>query len=376
MGRSHPGLVHEQEAHVGLSVPSRLSALLLVASVACTPAVNAGQPAAPEPPVGKPGTQLMSPPPACKCPRVSPLAPVAPSTSAASSACSQLPLDVQRELRPIIVREVRSQDEKLDVQVDFPCSPLAEPLAGIVGLQVYGHGGSTRVVQLEPRPGKSWSLRMLRVRPDDVKTTAAAPSPVEASSAQLPESALAAVSSRARAALAARITARRKPPPPGQVDLGPIETSDRLLLLELRLRDGQGTHLERTFAGYVGNLDAIDRVPVQLAWQSLAAALPESPPTRAVEEADRALLRAVWSDRAVRPWYAEQGLLALATGAGSPELLPHLVAALDSEQPYLRELAVTALAAVTGWDARFDAAGAPRPLDAVVAEYRHECTRP
>jgi hypothetical protein len=39
-------------------------------------------------------------------------------------------------------------------------------------------------------------------------------------------------------------------------------------------------------------------------------------------------------------------------------------------------LAVAALAGITGWDARFDAEGKPRPWPAVLADYKRECAVP
>lgn len=173
-------------------------------------------------------------------------------------------------------------------------------------------------------------------------------------------------------ALAARISTQREPPPSGEIDLAPIETSDNVSSTELRLRDRRGGELRASWDGHVDNERAAERVPIQFAWQVLAALLPDATVNTA-DPADRALLQEVWVEHASRSWYAEQGLLALASGAGSPELIPYLVTALDSELPRTQELSVAALAAITGWDARRDATGSLRPLPEVVADYRREC---
>jgi hypothetical protein len=273
-------------------------------------------------------------------------------------------------------REVRGNDAKLEVRVDFQCSPVAEVPAEILALHVSGHGGSTRIVHLERLPDHHFALRMLRAHPDEIDGSGApGPSSVEFARATLAERPLLPAFERMRVALAARIGTQREPPPSGQVDLAPIETSDSTFLIELRLQDRAGGELRASWDGHVDNERAAERVPVQFAWQALAVLLPEATVNTA-EPADRALLREVWSQQTSRSWYAEQGLLALASEAGSPELIPYLVSALDSELPRTQELSVAALAAITGWDARRDATGSPRSLPEVVADYRRECAAP
>lgn len=304
------------------------------------------------------------------------MSPSAWSAVKPGGACHSLPLALQRELASSMEREVRGKDAKLDVRVDFQCSPVAEVPAEILALHVSGHGGSTRIVQLERLPDHHFALRMLRAHPDGIASSGApGPSSVEFTRATLAEQPLLAAFERMRVALAARIGTQREPPPSGDVDLAPIETSDSTFLIELRSRDRAGGELRASWDGYVDNVRAVERVPVQFAWQALAVLLPEATGNTA-EAADRALLREVWSEHTSRSWYAEQGLLALASGAGSPELIPYLVSALDSELPRTQELSVAALAAITGWDARLDATGSPRPLPEVVADYRRECAAP
>jgi hypothetical protein len=291
-------------------------------------------------------------------------------------ACHSLPRALQRDLASSMEREVRGGDPKLDVRVEFQCSPLAEVPSEIIALHVSGHGGSTRVMQLERLPDHRFALRMLRAHPHEIDASAApGASAVEFARATLAERPLLAAFESMRVALAARISTQREPPPSGQVDLAPIETSDNMFLIELRLRDRAGGELRACWDGHVDNESATERVPVQFAWQALAALLPAGTVSTA-DAADRALLREVWSEKALRSWYAEQGLLALASGAGSPELIPYLVSALDSELPQTQALSVATLAAITGWDARRDSTGSTRPLPEVAADYRRECAAP
>jgi hypothetical protein len=110
-----------------------------------------------------------------------------------------------------------------------------------------------------------------------------------------------------------------------------------------------------------------------MAWQALTEMAPAETPRGTVEAADRELLLRVWKQASKRPWYAEQALLTMATAAGSPALIEQIVPSLESDLPRTRELAVAALAAITGWDARLDSQGLPRALPEVVDEYRREC---
>jgi hypothetical protein len=360
--------------------PVLLAAPWLLAVAACAPSSAR----APSPVVSAPPSQAPARGPtagaARKCPRIDPAPAAVRPPARPGGACHSLPFALQRELTSSMEREVRGSDAKLDVRVEFQCSPVAEVPAEILALHVSGHGGSTRVVQLQRLPDYRFALRILRAHPDEIDASAAADaapgaSSVEFARATLAERPLLAAFERMSAALAARVSTQRESPPSGQVALAPIETSDNKFLIELRLRDRTGGEIRAFWDGHVDNERAAERVPVQFAWQALAVLLPEATVNTA-EAADRALLREVWSEHASRSWYAEQGLLALASEAGSPELIPYLVSALDSELPRTQELSVAALAAITGWDARRDATGSPRPLPEVVADYRRECAAP
>jgi len=332
------------------------------------------------PPASEPG-EVPRVPESTPAPKVSrcvalPWPEAAPGTQSAASGCHELPVDTQREVGAVLEREVRGRDDGLVVKVDFPCTAIEPTPASIVGVRVAGHGGATRVVEIKRANDGRFVIRTMKAVPrlfDD--KTLSTPSPTFSQS-ELPEAVVMGAFVRIRTALAARVVTERKPLPANQVGLGPIELSDDLKLIEIRLRDARGVAVDRRYAGYVGNVKANERVPVQLAWQALEAVLPAATPRDSADSNDRVLLRTIWAGSASTTWYGEQGLLALATSAGSQELITPITRALGNPSPFTRGLAVSALAAITGWDARRDESGAVRPLEAVVADYQRECARP
>jgi hypothetical protein len=73
------------------------------------------------------------------------------------------------------------------------------------------------------------------------------------------------------------------------------------------------------------------------------------------------------------PGWVRELYLVLAARLGSAPLIPMLVEVARQNQHGQAELAVTALAAITGWDARFDAQHSPRPSADVAEDYEREC---
>ena len=306
-----------------------------------------------------------------------------PSPAAASTqpvrvapGCHELSIDHQRNIGATLEREVRGRDEGLIVKVDFPCSPIDENPASMAAVWVAGHGGATRVVEIKRSERDRFVARTMEAVPRTFDATNLAGPRSNFSRVEVPEAEVTRAFDRIRTALAARVVTERRPVPGDQIALGPIAISDDLTLVEVRLRDMRGVEFDRHYAGYVGNVDANERVPVQLAWQALEAVLPAATPRDSADSNDRVLLRTIWAGSASTTWYGEQGLLALATSAGSQELITPITRALGNPSPFTRGLAVSALAAITGWDARRDESGAVRPLEAVVADYQRECARP
>jgi len=75
------------------------------------------------------------------------------------------------------------------------------------------------------------------------------------------------------------------------------------------------------------------------------------------------------------PGWLRELYLGLATDYGSLELAPALARLAEHAPAGEQVLAVNALAALTGWDERFDAAGNPREVSVVAAAYAAECAR-
>ncbi len=101
--------------------------------------------------------------------------------------------------------------------------------------------------------------------------------------------------------------------------------------------------------------------------------------------ADQAMLEKFWlrhadhlvTDPDQRWWWVEERLLGLAGTCPLPPLRTQLFAIVtrpisekDSSLTRSRLAAITALAQATGRDFRFDAAGQPRPIEDIIADYR------
>jgi hypothetical protein len=283
-----------------------------------------------------------------------------------------LPKALEHEVSLALTQEIRKIDEPHAFRVEFSCSPIAvQPLA-VEGLEVFGHAGIASVVGVQQTNAEGRAVkRTIRVK----LGSAGAQSRVEFSREEIEASRAGRALDSVRAALAARIH-EVSPPSSDGTGSESMTMSTSLLLRELYMSDARGGHAERAYAGYVGSFRAFERVPVAVAWRALAAMAPSEAPPETVEEADRQLLQRVWQRTSARPWYAEQALLGMAAVAGSPDLIDRIVPALGSDLPRTQELAVSALAAITGWDARIDVDGRDRPLSDVVRDYRRECSPP
>ena len=74
------------------------------------------------------------------------------------------------------------------------------------------------------------------------------------------------------------------------------------------------------------------------------------------------------------PWLREL-YLGLAARVGEPQLVPSILESALHGPKRQQELAIDALAAITGWDRRLDPEGRPRDLADVAREYAAECAR-
>ncbi len=136
----------------------------------------------------------------------------------------------------------------------------------------------------------------------------------------------------------------------------------------------------RSYLGPRSSRAQAEYLPLELAFESLTrvdGALAFEPPAASPPQDE---LRSLFdtSFRATferAPVWLRELYLSLAPRFGSLGLAPQLAAlAVGGAEPE-RVLAVNALAAVTGWDARFDEQGRPRDVPAAAALYAAECAR-
>lgn len=264
-------------------------------------------------------------------------------------------------------------DDPAGYRIQFACSPVtAQPLTAM-GIEVFGHGGAARLVGLSADGNGGVSLRTIRVLGNVDESQTDTTSKVTFHRSLVDASRGNHALDTMRAALVASIH-KGAPSNNGSPSESMTMTTSRVSL-ELYLRDAAGGHVGRAYSGYAGSFRAVERVPVSVAWQALTDLAPVEASQDTAEPLDRDLLFKVWSQTRQRPWFAERALLQMAKAAGSPRLIPLIVPALDSDEPQMQQLAVAALAAITGWDARRDANGVERPWPDVVSDYARECSR-
>jgi hypothetical protein len=242
-----------------------------------------------------------------------------------------------------------------------------------MGIEVLGHGGAARVVGLSTGGNGGLTLRSMSTQADPGSRDGADAKVIFQHSSVEPLRAHHTIDT-IRAALASTIvkgTPSTKDDPPSEA----MTMTTARLSIEIYLHDAAGARAERAYSGYFGSFRAAERMPVGVAWQALSSGMTSATGAQSTpEDADRELLLRVWSKTRQRPWFAERALLQMAAVAGSPPLVPLIVPALSSEAPRMQQLAVAALAAISGWDARRDANGNERPWAEVVADYKRECS--
>ncbi|HKP64949.1 MAG TPA: hypothetical protein VJV78_49790 [Polyangiales bacterium] len=144
----------------------------------------------------------------------------------------------------------------------------------------------------------------------------------------------------------------------------------------LQLEELTLARFERSYTGEAESLAQKDYLPVELAGKPLLAAVPPAAFGAVVSDDHRRLLRErMLASFDAAPHWLRELYLVLATQLGSPELITKLLEVAHAGPDAQRVLAVSALAVITGWDARLDAQGEPRPISTVAADYVQECSR-
>lgn len=367
-------------------------------------------PEAPEPPRMQPGIPDEPAPtkapasasgPACTWPLVEPHRLPAIEPPPETIECRPAP---GRKRKAELARAAREawmwkwpEHEQLDVT--HGCDRLGAELSTVIFDSSSGHGGSLELVRLDHRDDGDWDVtwidyndRLGRPAPVEGDPWAAeAPGGVTLRRGTLPAARVDPMLRRAREALALGLVEEEPPPRPGFLSGGSFSSNN--FHAGMRLVDTAGHGIERWFGGYRSSSDDQDqRVALELAaaevWTvlgddaivaGLAEVGPEDPAIREL------LAGAFWAAQARNAeygaWWVRERLFALVPALGEPELVPALLDAVrtrageSASGERTRASAINAIAALVGFDARYDAQGKPRPVEVVATEVLAACAR-
>ncbi|HEU4409733.1 MAG TPA: hypothetical protein VFS43_31050 [Polyangiaceae bacterium] len=337
--------------------------------VAATPA--AGRAAA----QGARASRCVLPPPAAVPPE---------SPASVAGRCRPPSAEAKAPVRARLLRAFEREHDGSRVDVWFGCDRLGPEVDEIVFERGSGHGGSLELWRLrrarEGRPRYELlglGAQAYHVRPGE---PAAQAFRGEVDAGRV-EAALPSV----RAALVALPREIEAPPPPGYLIRGMrYVTSSNDVHVSVELRDAAGARLERSFTGYGGSSGQEEHLPMSIAGEALSAIVDGAGAEAAsVDEEARAffagrLRRAAASEPY---WWVGERLALLAASFGSAAALGPLLSmarapAGDASVERSRGLALDALAALSGWDARRGEGGVRRPDGQAAEAYAEACGPP
>ena len=276
------------------------------------------------------------------------------------------------------VEEARAQS-RARARVTFICTPIA-PGNGTLhvdGLRAHGHGGNAVLVSLELARDGAGDVRSVRLTPERSPVLGAPPPLLGVARAHVDAERARKALSLVRAALGARIEIDLPAPVAGQTQSVSVRATTHHEHIELAIRGADAPGASDYWEGYVNSLDEQKRAPLDIAWKALADLLPTTFTTDAPASEDKLLFSRVWKSGTRRGDWVDDALLGFAASLGDAGIAPSATAALGSPHVHTKILAVNALAAATGRDVRRNAAGKPRPLADVVADYqRGQGTKP
>ncbi len=265
--------------------------------------------------------------------------------------------------------------------VDFRCDPVRGMPGEIVIETGSGHGQTlvlwrlTRTNPDQPYRAQGISFRWARGGYTEYSYSIAEDFELLLAHGEVARSAIDPHLERSRTAVAAILHEIDLIPPPGAGFgmRGRFSTADTHWLIRFADRDGA---LERSYTGYMGSRAQSDLLPLQLAHEPLDKATSKIPWESGVPTDED---RAFFVDRFLatfgpdQGWWVRERFLALASRLGSVELIPALLGAAAKTEWREPVQAINALAAITGWDIRYDDQGKPRPPADVAREYASEC---
>lgn len=307
------------------------------------------------------------PPPPADPPRCLVEAPPPSPPPAPPGPCADLPAALRPRVEALLARDFRPSVPGARLEVRFECDPLSAPFE-LVHESGRGHASHLTLTRLRWREKKIEALR-LRGAPE-----------LSVERGELARGALDLVLPELRALALAQLAERR---PPDATRASGYGSSDSWFGL-LRLRDLEGRAVERGFAGADASATQLESLPVRAIGERLDEALDKVAWQAGPVDPD---VRAFFVERSLaaspqhRTWWIRERLVALAPAAGTPALVPSLIAAAtdsatDASAARTRGLALAALAALTGFDARQDAHGAPRSEAEAAAAYAAACPTP
>lgn len=344
-------------------VPSLVGLLLC----ACAPKPAPAPPPEPTPPpvvaAPEPAPAPAEPEPPLPTCRVAPL-PAAAAAAPPPTACVAPPAALRKRLGAELVRAYKPTASGARAVATFDCDPLAAT-AELVYETGIGHGHRLQLTRLRWQGDRLVGLRMHGSSEFVVERV------------ELAAKALAKLLPELRALALVKLTEEVPKDATGMSAYG----SSHSWHARVRLVDAAGRAVERSFTDYDSSDTQLAAIPVDALDKRIHRALEELEWRPAALDDDA---RAFFVDRylAAGPgqakWWIREHLVELAAVAGTPALVPSLVALAqpareDASALRTRTQALAALAVLAGFDARKDAQGAAVPEPEAAALYARAC---
>lgn len=325
--------------------------------------------------------------------------PAAVAAPPVDRACQKAPAATSRRLRKDAKARWHPTFGKRHVVVASACDRLADPIRELVFETSNGHGGSLHLVRLALAENGDHDLVWIDYGHYSGRPPADRADPWAADSTgrvtlrtgRVPAARAASLLSEVRAAAYLEVSEPEPPPgPEGTIRLGNVSLTSHDYHVAVQMIDADGYGIQRYFAGYEGSGTAqSEGVPLALVDDAMWTLLGDEGFVATLEQVadDDASVRALYDARlraaAARGedfgrWYLRERLLGLAAVLSPPQHVPLLLDVVgkdgDASIARSRVLALNAIAAITGFDRRYDRDGKARPVADVARETLRACT--
>ncbi|MDI3292151.1 hypothetical protein [Polyangium sp. 15x6] len=271
------------------------------------------------------------------------------------------------------------------LDVSFGCDGLDQPIARLVYERGVGHGNQLEIVQISRPDPAGASYDVIGIRESSPFMSNPKTPPFQVVRAKVPTDAVHARMPFVRAAL--QTTLREVLPKSGLTGYAAFGSSSTMHAL-VRIEDAAGRSIEKKYSDAINSdgqgqflpllrADAeIRQIIDKLPWQDEPAS------GDVLKLFEERFLAAMVESPAQDAWWVRAAYLELAGRAGARSLVPSILGLLDTPRPEgpssdawerKQEAAMEALAKLTGWDARKDAKGATRPIEAAARDFVAEC---